>query len=584
MKIHLTFILALCASFVSAQDVLRAATGTRPNIIVIMTDDMGFSDIGCYGGEIRTPHIDRLAAGGVKFSQFYNCGKCEPSRAALVTGQQWFSHSADVAVRKDCPNFGEVLRGAGYRTMMVGKWHCDGVPFERGFDRHFGFMGGGTDSFLGDDSFTLDGKPWPVPKKDFYATTALTDYAVRFLREEHDAHAQQPFFLYLAYNAPHAPIEAPASEVAKYRGKYLKGWDVIRKERFEKQEELGLAGPGWNFSERPAAIPAWDTLDAKSKDFEDLRMATFAAMVDGVDQGVGRVLKTLEELGVRDNTLVIFLNDNGASPNDRVRKGNFGTPGTTWNVGAAWAFTSTTPLKFYKRTQHSGGVTTPFIANWPAAIQPQKTYQDQPFQIADILPTLMDLAGTKYPSHFGGKEQPPLPGRSFAPVLTSNAVLPARTLYFQLFNNMAVVDDGWRLVTAYGAPWQLYDLTHDRTETHDLAASNPEKLQHMLSLQKAFHDRPDVRFRLSSGEREPAYAPIYRADGRIGPGAKEDPAEPALSLLASKARAEGRELSEAELTALHKQTVKREGSSDGTSKGKRKKKKKAAADDPTLDN
>jgi len=579
-KIALLPLLAL----ISATSLSSAPAPARPNFVVIMTDDMGFSDIGCYGGEIRTPNIDKLAAGGLKFSQFYNCGKCEPSRAALVTGQHWWSHSPNVAVRKDSPNFGEVLHGAGYRTMMVGKWHCAGVPFERGFDRHFGFMGGGTDSFKGDNSFTLDGKPWPVPKTNFYATTALTDYAVRFLREEHQAHAEQPFFLYLAYNAPHAPILAPASEVAKYRGQYLKGWDVIRKERFAKQQALGLAGPGWNFLERPAGIPAWDTLDAKSKDFQDQRMATYAAMVDCVDQGVGRVLKTLDDLGVRDNTLVIFLNDNGASPNDRVRSGiNVGTPGTRWNVGVAWAFTSNTPLKFYKRTQHSGGVTTPFIANWPAVIKPQKAYDDQPCQIADMLPTLMDLAGAKYPANFGGKEQPPLPGRSFAAILKDNAVLPPRPLYFQLFNNMAVVDNGWRMVTAYGEPWQLYDLTHDRSETHDLAASNPEKLQHMLALQKAFVEQPNVKLRVTSGEREPGYAPIYKADGTIGPGAPEKPDDAELSLLASQARSEGRQLTEAELAALKKSAAKGGGSSADAPKGKGKTKKPAAAPDATLD-
>ena len=561
---------------------LHATSASKPNILLILADDMGFSDLGCYGGEIKTPNIDKLAEGGLKFSQFYNCGKCEPSRAALVTGQQWFSHSPNVALRKDSPNFGEVLRGTGYRTMMVGKWHCAGVPFDRGFDRHFGFMGGGTNSFLGDDSFTLDGKPWPVPKKDFYATTALTDYAVRFLREEHQADANQPFFLYLAYNAPHAPILAPASEVAKYRGNYLKGWDVIRQQRFAKQQALGLAGPGWNYPERPKTIPAWDTLDAKAKDFEDLRMATYAAMVDGVDQGVGRVLKTLDDLGVRDNTLVIFLNDNGASPNDRVRRGDFGTPGTTWNVGAAWAFTSTTPLKFYKRTQHSGGVTSPFIANWPAGIKPQQTFNDQPFQIADILPTLMDLTGTKYPAQFGGKKQPPLPGRSVAPLLTSNAVLPPRPLYFQLFNNMALVADGWRMVTAYGMPWELYDLTQDRTETHNLAASNPEKLQHMLAQQKAFVAQPDVKLRVTAGECEPRYAPIYKADGNIGPGANEKPDDEQLSLLASKARSEGRQLTEAELAALKTQIAKSAGSSRAAPKGKGRKRKNAAADEEPI--
>jgi arylsulfatase len=543
-------VVLISASFVSA------APGTeRPNVVVIMTDDMGFSDIGCYGGEINTPNLDRLAAGGMRFSQFYNCGKCEPSRAALVTGRQWFEYAPDMNVRKDCPNFGEVLNAAGYRTLMIGKWHCDGIPFERGFDRHFGFMGGGTDFFLGDKSFTLDGKPWPVPGKDFYVTTALTDYAVKFLREEKAAHPDQPFFLYLAYNAPHSPIQAPASEVAKYRGKYRKGWDVIRKERFARQQALGLAGPGWRFPERPAGIPAWDTLDDRSKDFEDLRMATYAAMVDCVDQGVGRVVQTLEDLGVRENTLVIFLNDNGASPNDRVRRGGFGTPDCTWNIGVAWAFASQTPLKFYKRTQHSGGVTTPFIANWPAVIKPQEAYNDQPCQIADLLPTLLELSGASYPVEFKGNPMPPLGGRSFAPILTRNAVLPARTLYFQLFNNMGVVDDGWRLVTAYGAPWQLYNLNEDRTETRDLAAKEPEKLQQMLALQAAFHNQPNVRLRLSSGEREPSYAPIYKAEGTIGPGSNERPDEPGLSLLASQARAGGRELSSAELAELRRQAA-----------------------------
>lgn len=532
-----------------------AAEPAKPNIIVILTDDMGFSDIGCYGGEIHTPNIDKLAENGLRFSQFYNCAKCEPSRAALVTGHQWWTYSPEVAVRKDSPNIGEVMRAVGYRTMMVGKWHCAGVPFERGFDRHFGFMGGGTDYFEGDESFTLDGKPWPVPRENFYVTTTLTDYAVRFIRQEKQAHSQQPFFLYLAYNAPHSPIEARAEDIARYRGKYLKGWDVIRKDRFEKQKSLGLAGPGWHLPERPEGIPAWETLNDKEKDFEDLRMAMYAAMVDCVDQGVGAVMRTLDELGIRDNTLVLFLNDNGASPNDRVRRKAFGSPGSTWNTGVGWAFVSNTPLKFYKRTQHSGGVTTPCIAHWPAVIKPRKQFEDQPCHVIDILPTLVDLAGGSYPQNFAGKQHPPLPGWSFAPILKSNETLPPRMLYFSLFNNMAIVDNGWRLVTAYGQPWQLYDLTADRTETHDLAEANPQRLHKMLSLQKAFFVRPDVRLRLKSGEREPAYAPIFNAAGQIGPGANESVPDPAFSLLLAKAHAEGRQLSDSDLKTLHQQAA-----------------------------
>ena len=286
------------------------AADSQPNVVFIITDEVGFSDLGCYGSEINTPNIDLLAQQGLKFSQFYNCGKCEPSRAALTTGHQFWTSDPNVAIRKDSPNVGEILQPAGYRTMMVGKWHCAGVPFEAGFDRHFGFMGGATNFFLGDESCALDGKPWPVPKKDFYVTTVLSDYAEKFIREKHRLSPEHPFFLYLAYNAPHSPIQAPEDQAAKYRGKYLKGWDAIRKERFAKQQKIGLAGPAWHFPERPANIPAWETLRAKSQDFEDLRMATYAAMVDCVDQGVGRIFNTRKELNIDEKTLVIFMNDN----------------------------------------------------------------------------------------------------------------------------------------------------------------------------------------------------------------------------------------------------------------------------------
>jgi len=570
MKCLLSFGIILCATLPSL-----AASTARPNIVLIMTDDMGFSDIGCYGGEIETPNINQLAAGGVKFSQFYNCGKCEPTRAALVTGHQWWTYSPDVAVRKDSPNMGEVIRMAGYRTMMVGKWHAEGVPFERGFDRHFGFMGGSTNYFLGDGSFTLDGRPWPVPQQDFYVTTALTEHAVRFIREEQQSHPDQPLFLYLAYNAPHSPIQAPPELVAKYRGKYLKGWDAVRRERFERQRTLGLAGAGWNFPERPANLPAWETLDAKSQDFEDLRMATYAAMVDCVDQGVGAVMRTLDELGIRDNTLVIFLNDNGASPNDRVRRGEFGAADTTWNVGLGWAFTSNTPLKFYKRSQHSGGVTTPCIAHWPAAIQPCTEFADQPCHVTDLLPTLIEIAGGTYPADFRGQSHPPLPGRSFAPILTRRETLPPRTLHFALFNNMAVVHDGWRMVTAYSQPWQLYDLTNDRTETHNLADERLDKLAELLAIQHAFYARPDVRLRLSAGEREPAYAPPYLPDGARGPGARESVDDEGYSLLLVKARAEGRQLSETELAAIRRQAAAKKSASGGSAPKKKKRKTKS---------
>ncbi|MEM7602525.1 MAG: arylsulfatase [Verrucomicrobiota bacterium] len=511
----------------------------RPHIVLILTDDMGYSDIGCFGGEIDTPNIDALAKRGLKFSQFYNCGKCEPSRAALVSGHQFWTHHPDIAIRRESPNVGEVLQEAGYRTMMVGKWHCEGVPYERGFDRHFGFMTGGCDFFVGNDTFTLDGKPWQVPQEDFYVTSALTEHADRFIREEHAAHPDSPCFLYLAYNAPHSPIQAPAKEVAKYRGRYRVGWDEIRRARFAKQQALGLAGPSWAFPQRPADFPAWSTLDEASRDFEDLRMATYAAMIDCVDQGVGQLMNTLEQFDIVENTLVIFMNDNGASPNDRARRGDFGTAKSTWNLGAAWAHASNTPLKYYKRAQHGGGVTTPFIASWPAHISPEEGYDDQPLHIIDLLPTFMDLAGTNYPNDFGEKQHPPLPGRSFVTALTERETLPPKTLHFSLFNNFAIIDRGWRLVTAYDKPWQLYHLDQDRTETTDLATTHPERLEEMLAMQAAFERRPDVRLRLKPGEREPTYSPIYRSNGRIAPASSEKVPDERAALQRAKQRSMG---------------------------------------------
>lgn len=548
-----------------------APAQTKPNIVLIISDDMGFSDLGCYGGEIHTPNLDRLASQGLRFSQFYNASKCEPSRAALLTGQHFWSRKEGMSVRIDSPNIGEVLQGAGYRTMMTGKWHVAGQhPFERGFNRHFGFMGGGTDFFLGDKTFTLDGKPWDVPKKDFYVTHSITDYSVKFIQEETQAYPAKPFFLYVGYNAPHSSLQAPAATVAKYRGGYRIGWDELRKRRFAKQKEIGLATEAWHFPERSATIPAWDSLPEKDRDFEDLRMATYAAMIDEMDQGIGRILTTLDDLKIADNTLVLFMNDNGASPNDRARQGEFGSPGSNWNTGVGWAQVSCTPFKYYKRSQHGGGVTSPLIARWPAAIKPRTGFEDQAVHIADFLPTFIDLAGTTYPTDFKGKTQPKLPGVSLAGVLKTGEKLAPRDLYFQLFNNMAVISGHWKIATSYNQPWQLYDLATDRTETRDLAAKNPEKLAELLKLQAQYGQAEENRLRLSAGEREPEYALPYRADGRIGPGSNENVPNEKLNLALVKIRADGREPTADEIAKLESDN------SDKDPKPKRRKSKKSA--------
>ena len=519
---------------------LSALANEKPNIIMIITDDMGYSDLGCYGGEIKTPNIDRLADQGVKFSQFYNCGKCEPTRGTIVSGHYWHTSYEGIHIRKDTPSFGEVVKSAGYRTMMVGKWHAHGSPFERGFDRHFGFMEGGTNFFKGDETFTLDGKPWKVPEKDFYVTTALSEYAIKFIKEENKSHPEKPFFMYVAYNAPHSPIQALPQDVAKYRGKYKKGWDKLRKERYERQQKIGLAGDHWNLPERPSGIPAWDTLDEKSKDFEDLRMATYAGMIDCVDRGVGDILKTLNELKISDNTLVIFTNDNGASPNDRVRGGKFGSSEARWNVGLAWANLSNTPFQHYKRTQSAGGVTTPFIVRWPEKIKPKKEFIDQSCHFIDLLPTFMDLSGAKYPENYKGNKMPPLPGRSIRPIMTENKQLASRPLFFQLYNYLAVVDNNWKIRTTYGEDWRLYDLSKDRTETNDLSKTNPEKFKYMLALQKQNFESSNVKMKLKAGESEPKYTPIFDGD-KIGKPERKGLKDAAYQNWLVKERAKGTE-------------------------------------------
>lgn len=415
MKLIVNFFIVFTILNQSCQSPERLVN-ERPNVILIITDDMGYSDIGCYGGEIQTPTLDKLASEGIKFSQFYNGGKCEPSRAIITSGH-YYHTTRNQQWRTSLPSFGDMMSSVGYRTMMVGKWHTQGKPWERGFHRTFGHMGGATDFYVGDKSFQLDGEAWEVPKEGFYNTDANTDFAIQFIKEEKEKHPDKPFFMYLAYNAPHSPIQAPKEVVTKYIGKYKKGWDAIRKERFERQKKIGLMKEEWKITPRRQNIHAWDSLSEKEKDFEDLRMATYAAMIDRVDQGIGKIVKQLEEMNIRDNTLIMFVNDNGGSPYDRVRgRGrSINSPKSHWNVGLGWANCSNTPYKYYKRTQHNGGNMTPFIASWPDGIESQEGYFDETSHLMDIMPTLAEIAQTEYPITFNEIGTPTLPGKSLLP-------------------------------------------------------------------------------------------------------------------------------------------------------------------------
>ena len=447
----------------------------RPNIILIFLDDMGYSDIGCYGSEISTPNIDRMAEKGIRFTQFYNASKCEPSRAAILSGL--YHQEAGMGEKHGITRgitIGQAMQAAGYRTMAVGKWHVKGSPEERGFDRAFGHLSGATDYFCGDKTFHLDGKPYQVPDNNFYLTNANTDFAMQFIEEETAAHPDKPFFLYLAYNAPHAPLQVLPQDAEKYKNTYLKGWDYIRKERFRRQQEMGIIKKEWKLSLRPEeSIPAWDTLTKEEQQWENDRMAVYAGMMDNVDQNVGRLTTKLEDMNIDKNTLILFLSDNGASPFDRFRRGTLGKTKSHFNHGLGWANACNTPFRWYKTNQHAGGIATPLIAQWPDGIKEPGSMTDQPGHIVDFFATFIDLAGWTYPEKFDNEPIPELAGKSLLPILKGKKRQPHDNLYFQLHNHAAIISDNWKLVSVYSSKWELYNLEKDRTETNNLVKEHP---------------------------------------------------------------------------------------------------------------
>ncbi len=410
-------LIALCltASTLHAQ--------SKPNILIILCDDLGFSDIGCYGSEIQTPALDRLAANGLRFTQFYNAGKCESTRSTLLTGL--YHNEADIAQLAHSRTIAESMRSAGYHTIMSGKWHMKGEPTQRGFDRYFGHLSGATNYFIGDDTFRLDGKKFDIPK-DFYTTDAITDHAIQFLTEKP---ADKPFFFYLAYNAPHYPLQAPEADVKKYLGKYKAGWDALRRQRYAKQLELGLFQKPWKLSPRPEDVQAWNSLTDEQKTWEDMRMAVFAAMVDRMDRQIGRIVDHLEQTKQLDNTLIVFLSDNGGCPFERTKGKDKmpWDPASHWTYDQGWAHAANTPFRWYKQNQHEGGISTPMIAHWPAGLKTKPgTITHQTAHLVDLYATAMDLAGSTRPDTFEGEALKPLRGLSLA--RRSSKAKPARPI------------------------------------------------------------------------------------------------------------------------------------------------------------
>lgn len=479
-----------------------ALAAESPNVLLILVDDMGWSDLGCYGSEIDTPHLDGLAARGQRFTQFYNTAKCSQTRAALLSGL--YHNEVGIGAMKNCWTLAEAMKQAGYFTVMAGKWHLKKEPTDRGFDRYFGHLSGATDFFKGNKTFRLNGKPFKVPARGFYTTDAFTDYAIRFLDDAHKS--RKPFFCYVAYNAPHYPLQAPKKDVEKYLGKYKLGWDALRKQRYQRQKELGLLKEGWKLSPRPQGVPAWKPLSPERKKNEDLRMATYAGMIDRVDQNVGRLIAHLKKQGVFENTLILFLSDNGACPFDRNHHLNLmpWEGGSHWTYDKGWAHACNTPFREFKRNQHEGGISTPFIAHWPSGLKVKPgSITHEVGHLVDVMATLLDLTDTKYPKTFNGQSLKPLRGRSLLPIFSGNAPTPRQGLYFDFAGVHHALRMGpWKLVNKNAGPWELYNIEADRSELNNLVKSQPERAQRMQQAWESWAKEAGVKQRKKKRKRK----------------------------------------------------------------------------------
>lgn len=499
-----------------------------PNILLIMADDMGYADIGCYGSEIATPNLDQLAKEGIRFRQFYNGARCCPTRASLLTGL--YPHQAGIghmtndpedstayqynlpgyqgSLNNKCVTIAEVLKARGYQTMMAGKWHVgyhgrEKWPLQRGFDKYYGILAGAANYFnpTGLRGLTLMNEAVEPEGKDFYLTDALTDHAIQFL-DERQQQAKSPFFLYLAYTSPHWPLNALQEDVKKYRGKYKNGWKPLRKERYNRMIKMGVLKAEAALSADDAAD--WDKLSPEKQDEMDFRMALYAAQIDRMDQNIGKVIKALSASGELDNTLILFLSDNGACAEGGDLGGglkeNLGTKkGYMLSYGQSWANVSNTPFKKYKHWVHEGGVSTPLIVHWPKMIPKASAgkFTDQYGFLPDIMATVVAVSGATYPSTYKERSIIPMEGKSLVPVLQGKkSAVHHEPIFWEHEGNSAVRIGNLKLVCEYQAGkakrWELYDLDKDRSELHDLSAEMPEQVSKLSKAYEQWASRAGV--------------------------------------------------------------------------------------------
>ncbi len=501
--------------------VVAAAAPARPNVVIVLADDLGFSDLGCYGSEIQTPRLDALAAGGVRFTSFYNTARCWPSRAAILTG--YYAQEVRRDIVKGVPSgargrrpgwaklLPERLRPLGYRSYHSGKWHVDGKPLSNGFDHSYYIEDLGR-YFSPKVLFEDDQKLPPVrPGSGYYTTAAIADHAIGYLDDHAAHHGDDPFFLYVAFNAPHFPLQAPAEDIARYKGRYDKGWEAVRAERWNQIRKMGLVngrlsdverevGPPYHFPEAlktlgPGEVNRplpWSSLTAEQRAFQASKMEIHAAMVDRMDRELGRVLDRIRSMGAWDNTLILFLSDNGASAEIMVRsdghdpKAPAGSAKTHLCLGPGWSTVSNTPFRRHKTWVHEGGISTPLIAHWPKGIASRGELRHDPGHVIDLVPTLLALAGAQPEESKAGV--PPMPGKSLLPTFTRDGSVTHESLWWEHEGNRAIRLGDWKLVAAKGKPWELFNLSTDRTETNDLSAREPERVRELSDRWQKMHD------------------------------------------------------------------------------------------------
>ncbi|UCF42297.1 MAG: sulfatase-like hydrolase/transferase [Planctomycetota bacterium] len=497
---------------------LGEVCGDRPNIILIMADDMGYSDIGCYGGEIATPNIDRLAANGLRFTQFYNTARCCPTRASLMTGlyphqtgMGWMTaanlgyegYKGDLNNR--CVTIAELLKRRGYSTYMAGKWHVTyngyfegpkhSWPCQRGFDRFYGTLSGGG-NYFDPTALTRDNTRIKAPGEGYYYTDAISDNAAKFIKEHEVSKGDEPYFLYVAYTSPHWPLHAKPHDIERYRGKYIKGWDALRVERHRRMIEMGLVEESWEITPRDVKAKSWEEVDAAKGELWDLRMAVYAAQIDCMDQGIGQIVSAVEKSGKLDNTLIMFLSDNGgcAEGISRAKKDIklLGAEDSFESYRVNWANASNTPFRLYKHWVHEGGIATPLVVHWPGRIKARGEQRHQPGHVIDIMATCIDITGAKYPRKHKGKKIVPLEGKSLVPAF-DNWLIEREAIYWEHEGNRAIRVGKWKLVAkGKEGAWELYDLEADRTELNDLAKWYPDRVKKLAEMWQRWAEHSKV--------------------------------------------------------------------------------------------